>query len=99
MRSAFESRYHGNHVFLDATRLKLDGYEDVLKYRYVLDFHHYSSSMVDTDGRLRTSGISEYYIHDRVDNKDYSSKYKSSMFGKYLKAYAEELEKKRLAEK
>lgn len=106
MRKNFSKEYKGKHIFLKESELKTEKYSDVDKYRYVFTYTRINGS---TTVRTTVSGggmnnsntsnvstpSSNYFIMDRKTNTEYNSGYHSSYFGKYILAYATNLEKQR----
>ncbi len=99
---AFTKKYHGKVEFIETMELYSKKYEDVNKYRYVFDYNSgnlgATISQNQSTGFIETStpSTSNYFMLDRKKWKNYNSGFSSGFYGKLLKAYAINLEKKRL---
>ncbi len=106
-----EENYKGKYVFSTEKDLTVK-YADVNIYRYVLKYkrinntvynHNFrdnlpssfsnSNNNSNTNTNVRSSN---YFIYDRKEDKIYNSGFHSGMFGKVIKAYAQNMEKQRL---
>lgn len=89
-----EKNYKGKYVFstekdLTVKYADVDTYRYVLKYKRINNTVYYNTSMTDVPS-------SNYFIYDRKEDKIYNSGFHSGMFGKVIKAYAQNMEKQRL---
>lgn len=89
-----EKNYKGKYVFstekdLTVKYADVDTYRYVLKYKRINNTVYYNNSMTDVPS-------SNYFIYDRKEDKIYNSGFHSGMFGKVIKAYAQNMEKQRL---
>lgn len=89
-----EKNYKGKYVFstekdLTVKYADVDAYRYVLKYKRINNTVYYNTSMTDVPS-------SNYFIYDRKEDKIYNSGFHSGMFGKVIKAYAQNMEKQRL---
>lgn len=93
MKRNMKSNYRGKMVFLEKGQLRGNKYEDLDKYRYLLDCDEERN--VDIMTHRTTSYTYRFYILDRKTDKSYYAPGRSSFFGKLITAYATNLEKER----
>jgi hypothetical protein len=104
MKKQITNEYHGKYEFVSESDLTSSKYNDKNIYKYLLDYHHSTvtqSTYNTTTHRTSTltSGISNYYLLDRKENKEYNNKRSGSAFSKIIRAYAINLELVRLKNK
>lgn len=106
VKKHFKKFYKGNMVFVTAKELESESYSDAAKYRYIFDYMRHNGSVqvvqaTPTGNQISnvSTPSSNYFIHDRLTNIEYNSRISTGWFGKYIKAYSQNLEKKRLAAK
>lgn len=110
LRKNFAKEYKGKYVFVTESEAISEKYSDVDKYRYIFTFTRYAGSVKTTTtvtgGGMKNSNTStvtthasNYFMIDRKTNTEYNSKYSSSFYGKYILAYAMNLEKQRIVNK
>ena len=83
-------RYHGKYEFVERGNVH-EKYANASKYRYKF-YHEKTYRNYPNHG---TTGSYSFYIEDRLKNATYYCPISSSFFGKTIKAYMINLEKKR----
>jgi len=96
LRKHLDANYKGDYVYSTMAELETK-YADVTKYRYVLTYTKLSGGVYHISDQTTTpTSSSNYFIYDRKENKEYNTKFHSSMFGKVIEAYAKNMEKQRV---
>ena len=91
--------YNGEVILLKNSAELTTLYSDKTKYRFLFDYTAGSTSSVHYAGSNLNSSVTykRFYVSDRLENEMYQCGYESGSFGDLLKAYFENLEKKRLS--
>lgn len=99
LKKAFEENYHGNYEFVKQDDLSDSKYKDAAKYKYLFDYANGSTS-INTYANGGTSSLTykRFFVKDREADKIYKSGAEFRSFALAMKIYAENLEKKRIAE-
>ena len=105
LKKHMQAKYHGPIKFVLKSKLFDEGkisskYKDTVKYRFIFNYglgtQHYSDTKYGPGTGGASFSTKLFYVLDRKDGKKYNSPFSSSFFAKLIKAYAINLEKKRL---